>query len=294
MMNARSTTCHRNARSHGFTLVELVVGMVISAILMGMIAMIMGSPVERYLEQSKRNDLVNASERITRMVGEDLKTALPNSVRVENYANTSVLQMLAVSDVVFYRESVIPPNPSQELSFTTTGDTFAVNGAPFSQTRMWLVVNHQGLLGHDAYALTNVITRSDVPTSAVGGVATFTLDDATFAFADGSPSNRMFGVSGPVTYVCNRTTGILRRFRMHAIDQSVPMDESADQLNSAGTDSTVVATGVFGCNLACSFMPNTTNVCKSIVTFDVTMTRGEAPEDENLHLLQQFVVENMP
>jgi MSHA biogenesis protein MshO len=293
-MRTRPTPPHATARSRGFTLVELIVGMVISAILMGMIAMIMGSPVQSYLEQSKRNDLVNASERITRRMGEDLKTALPNSVRMANFASTSVLQMLAVANVVFYRNEGAIPNPPVELSFNPPGgDTFVANGTPFSQSGLWLVVKNDGAPGRDAYELVNVITRhNNLPTGGANAVS-LTLEDAAFFFTnDTSPSNRMFGVSGPITYVCNRTTGILRRFSGHAIAQTLPVDESAAQLNSAGTVSTVIATGVFACNLACSFMPGTSSTCRSTVTFDVTMTRGAAPDDENLHVFQQFSVEN--
>jgi MSHA biogenesis protein MshO len=292
-MRTRSTICPAAARARGFTLVELIVAMVISSVLLGMIAMIMGSPVERYLEQSKRNDLVNASERITRMMGEDLKTALPNSVRVGNFANTSVLQMLAVANVVFYRNEGAIPNLPVELSFTTPQDTFVANGTPFSSQRLWLVVKNEGAPGKDAYNLTDVITRHDNLPTGPGNAASVTLEDAAFVFAnDTSPTNRMFGVSGPITYVCNRTTGILRRFSGHAIAPTLPLDEAAGQLNSAGASSTVVATGVFACSLACSFMTGTANTCRSTVTFDVTMTRGLAPDDENLRLLQQFAVEN--
>lgn len=291
MMRAPSTDHH--ARQHGFTMVELIVAMTICTILMGMIAMIMGSPVERYLEQSKRNDLVNASERITRMVGGDLNAALPNSVRADNFANTSVLQMLAVSDVVFYQNEGIPAVPAVQLSFTTPGDTFVANGTPFSSQALWLVVNNEGTPGRDAYELANVITRHTNLPTGVGSTASVTVEDGTFVFANNtSPHNRMFGVSGPITYVCNRTTGIVRRFSGHTIVPNLPVDESAAQLNSAGTVSTVIATGVFACNLTCSFVPTSSNTCRSTVTFNATLTRGVAPDDENLRLLQQFAVEN--
>lgn len=273
-------------------MVELIVAMTISAILMGMIAMIMGSPVERYLEQSKRNDMVNASERITRTIGDDLKGALPNSVRVGNFANTAVLQMLTAADVVFYQNEGLPAVPPVQLSFTTPGDTFVANGTPFSQSRLWLVVNNEGVPGKDAYQLANVITLHTSLPTGLGGTASMKVEDNAFVFANStSPSNRMFGVSGPITYVCNRTTGILRRFSGHDIAQYLPVNESAPQLNSVGTVATVIATGVFACNLTCLVKP-TSATCRSTVTFDITMTRGVAPDDENLRLLQQFAVEN--
>lgn len=275
--------------ARGFTLVELIVAITISSLLIGMIGMIMGAPVDRYLEQSKRNELVSVAERIERRLSTDLNKALPNSVRMGNFPNTSVLQMLEVKDVVFYHESVMPPTPLEELSFTTPGDTFRANG-PFSQTPLWLVVNNEGIPNRDAYELLNVITRNGVIINS--GTSLVNIADGTFTFASNPLStNRMFGVSGPITYVCNRTTGVLRRFEAHIIDRFVPADESAPQLNSAGTISSIVATGVSGCNLQCLLKP-TSATCRNTVTFDITVTRGVAPDDENIRLLKQFAVEN--
>jgi prepilin-type N-terminal cleavage/methylation domain-containing protein len=276
-------------RAEGFTLVELVVAITISSLLIGMIGMIMGAPVDRYVEQSRRNELVSVAERIERRLSTDLDTALPNSVRVRNFANTSVLQLLVAKDVVFYHESVMPADPVVELSFTTPGDTFRANG-PFSESPLWLVVNNEGIPNRDAYELLNVITRNAVTVnSATSPVA---ITDGTFAFASNPLStNRMFGVTGPITYVCNRATGILRRFEQHAIDRFVPADESAPELSSAGTLTSIVATGVSGCNLQCQYKPGS-YTCRNTVTFDITVTRGAAPDDENIRLLNQFAVEN--
>lgn len=277
--------------SSGFTLVELIVAIAISSLLIGMIGMIMGAPVDSYLEQSKRNDLVNVAERIERTLNTDLNTALPNSVRIGNFANTAVLQMLAVKDVVFYQEAVTPANPAVELSFVTPGDTFRANG-PFSQTPLWLVVNNEGIPNRDAYELLNVITSTKNAVTINSDISSVAIADVTFTFASNPLStNRMFGVSGPITFVCNRTTGILRRFEQHAINRFVPADESAAQLNSPGTLSSIVATGVFGCSLRCRSKPGS-STCLNTVTFDVTVTRGVAPDDENIRLLQQFSVEN--
>lgn len=276
----------------GFTLIELIVSIAISSIIVGMIALVMGAPADQYLQQSMHNELVEASERTTQTLTTDLNAALPNSVRIGNYANTEVLQMLAVTDVVYYQDETVAPTANAGLRIGAADNRFDAYGR-FSQRPVWLVVNHELQPGRNAYAGTDVITPAsiNVPLNAWG--TTNVLLAPAVQFNSPSPTNRMFAVSGPITYVCNRTTGILRRFSSHAIAPAMPVDETAPQLNTPGTVTETVATGISACSLRCTTVVGS-SACARTVSFTMTVTRGAVADPQFIQIMQQFAVENLP
>lgn len=275
-------------RARGFTLLEMVVAITISGILMASVALIISRPVEAYNEQSRRNELIDASNRVGRMLGSDLAKALPNSVRIRNFANTSVVQMLEVTDVLYYQvEPPIPTAAQAAVGLNFTGDTRFQAYGSYTQDSLLVVNDTTG----GAYANTGVI--SPPPTPNVTRVfGTYTLDfSPAFTFTSGSsPTNRMFAVRGPITYVCNRTTGQVTRFAGHARDPAVPADESAAQLNSAGTQSSVIATGITACAVQCAATSG--NRCLQTLTFSATVSRGVAPDADQVRVNRNYRVEN--
>lgn len=279
----------------GFTLVELIVGMVITAILAGMIAVLIGAPVDSYLLQARNNELSEASGRITRTLTKDLNRALPNSVRIRNVGNRAILQMLEVTDVVYFvPQGANPLLAPQQLDFINADANFVVYG-DFSHTTKnpsFLVVNNEGQgAGKNAYLTSGVIVSATVPAGTAATANPINLNPA-FRFTNGAPTtNRMFVVSTPITYICNRATGLLQRFTDHAINAATPVNESSAQL--AGADVTVVATGVTGCSFAC--VPGTPNTpCLNAVTLSMSVSRGVAPNTSTIQVLHQVAVENTP
>lgn len=295
----RAPNCNVHAQQRGFTMVEMVVSLVVSSILMGMIAMIIGAPVDRYMEQRRRGELVDASDSITRTLTADLAHALPFSVRIGNSANISVLQMLEVTDVAYYVPEPQLPTAAQALeglNFVNNGDEFTAYGR-FDGPRTvnmpllpWLVVGHTGTGTSDAYSpANNIRIRNAVPapTPAMNGYP-ITLD-AGFKFGSISATNRLFVVRAPITYVCNSATGRLQRFTDHDFAPFAPANEAAAELNSPGTVVTTLATGVTSCNVAC---PPANTLCNSTVTLSVTLSRGAAPNISTLRVFQQGSVES--
>lgn len=289
MMRARHS-------QRGFTLVELVVGMVISTILAGMIAMLIGAPVDSYMQQARDSELVEASDRITRTLTADLSRALPNSVRISNVGNRSILQMLEVTDVVYFVPEPVGATPAQAaqgLNFSAADTQFTAYGSfVHSSANPLLVVNNTGQGLFDAYSMNGVIVRNAAP----GGSAATTNDisvNPAFRFTNGAPiTNRMFVVNAPITYICNRTTGFLQRFANHSVAANMPANESAAQLNSFGTQVTVVAMGVTACSLACA--AGSTSPCQNTLTLAMNMSRGVAPDVSTTRVLHQVAVENTP
>jgi MSHA biogenesis protein MshO len=281
---------------HGFTMVELIVGMVISTILAGMIAMLIGAPVDSYMQQARDGELVEASDRITRTLTADLGRALPNSVRIRNVGTRSILQMLDVTDVVYFVPEPVGATPAQQeqgLRFGATDTQFTAYGSFLhSSATPFLVVNNEGQGGFDAYSMDGVIVQNAVPGGTNTNVNVIDISPA-FEFTHGAPTtNRMFVVDAPITYVCNRATGVLQRFAKHVIGANLPANESAPQLNSVGTEVTVVATGVTACSFACA--AGSTAPCLSTLTLTMNLSRGVAPDVSTTRVLHQVAVENTP
>lgn len=290
----------RSSLSRGFTLIELVVSITISSIVLGMVAMIMGAPVEQYLEQARRSELVEASDRVSRTMQGDLRNALPNSVRIGNFANTDVLQLLYATNVVHYVPATLTdtvPEANVRLKFGAgaNDNRFQAYGS-FEQTPRtpsFLVVNNLGINNADAYENANVITPNRVPVNANFGSYAIALNP-NFSFINPSPTNRMYIVRGPVTYVCNRLTGILTRFDRHAINSGIPANESDAQLTSAGTLTSTVTTGVTTCSFACPKIPGSAVTCLRTASVAMRIHRGVTPDDDSINLLQELNVANDP
>jgi len=66
----------------GFTLVELVVAITVSAVIIGFIALFIATPMQAYFAQARRAELVSEAEVTLRSIANDLQTATPGSVSV--------------------------------------------------------------------------------------------------------------------------------------------------------------------------------------------------------------------
>lgn len=66
----------------GFTLVEMIVVMVITGIIGGMVAMFIRAPVQGYVDSSRRAEMVDIADTALRRLARDIRTAVPNSVRL--------------------------------------------------------------------------------------------------------------------------------------------------------------------------------------------------------------------
>lgn len=84
-------------RQHGFTLIELVVAISISAIVVGFMVMFLVTPVETYLAQARRAELVNSANMAANNMASDLRTALPGNVR---YTRNGTIEVLEITSPV--------------------------------------------------------------------------------------------------------------------------------------------------------------------------------------------------
>lgn len=200
----------------GFTLVELVVVIAVTAIIAAVVAVFIQAPVEGYFDAAQRAELTDTADTALRRMGRDLRLALPNSVRV---GGTSV-EFLETRTGGRYRTAGDGgATPVNGLDFTTTDTSFDVLGSlsHTPQVNDLVVIYNLGVEGADAWAGDN--------SASITGVSGSTISVTAKKFPFESPGNRFHVVSGPVSYICasvgtdanGNGTGTLRRYSGYAV-----------------------------------------------------------------------------
>jgi prepilin-type N-terminal cleavage/methylation domain-containing protein len=131
-------------KARGFTIIELVIAITISAIVLVFAAMFIGAPLGAYEAQSRRAELVGDASAAWPRIERDLRAALPNSLRARRNGNFVVLEMLAVEGVARY---MAPPS----ASFTTAGRLPVLTS---SRRFLWVVDSPR----HRIYLLAGPVT----------------------------------------------------------------------------------------------------------------------------------------
>lgn len=279
----------------GFTLVELIVTMTVSVVVVAFAAMFVSGPVLGFSDQARRGRLVDSADSALQRISRDIRRALPNSVRVRNTGGTSALELLSTVDGARYRDDV-PGSPDQILGFSSADGAFNAIGPftqiakPFSSTTHFLAIYNVGVTGADAYELANVMTPAgtqiDISADAFPGEDRVTLAPA-FRFAFGSPTQRVFLVDGPTSYICDSVAGTLTRYSGYTIAQNHTSRDTASELIGAGASASLVAGQVTACGF--SYSPGTSER-SGMVTIELAV--GE--QGETISLLTQVHVDNVP
>jgi MSHA biogenesis protein MshO len=261
----------RPLRAAGFTLVELVVVIVVTAIVASFMILFLDAPMQSYFAQTRRSDLVDSANRISRVVTADVHAALPNSLRI-NPSGTA-LELLATTGVARYygqgdKSGPPPPPPiGEELtsgaSATTFGtlDSFTTQTLPY-QGQYYVSVGNLGNAAYNAYnSVTQVmtplrmitvganpITPPYVPGENLVQLGTpFTFQAAGAPLIQPSVHNAYL-VSGPVSYVCNPnpgnpSAGTVMRYSGYTVSAAQPVPP-------AGGASALIAHDVSACTIS--------------------------------------------
>ena len=285
----------RLAKQRGFTLIELVITLVVSTVVVGFITLFISGPVMGLTDQARRARLVDAADSALRRIGRDVRRALPNSVRTTSAGGVIALEVLSTVDGARYRAQ--PPGvAAQMLDFAAADGSLNVLGPftqlakPWSSTTHYLAVYNVGVPGADAYELANVITpvntTINVSVDGATGEDRVTLAPA-FRFAYPSPTQRVFLVDGPVTYLCNPVAGTLTRYQGYDIEASQASVDSHGELVGAGATATLMANRLVSCSFA--YTPGTAERAGLVTLQFAVSTQGES-----VSLLSQVHVDNVP
>jgi MSHA biogenesis protein MshO len=310
--------------NNGFTLIEMVVALVAGAIVIGFAAMMTTAPVNAYLEQSGRAEINDSVDIVIQRLDEDLRSALPNSVSIRNAGTRSIIEMIEVSRVVFYRASgelgvppaenlrelQFPAAPGLEQNFSVFGFLDPEQPGPnYAMDFAQLVVGNRGRqadASRNAY-VTNAAAGARLPPTRRINVFRLPNDeeqvtlDAGYRFSDpaavvgATARNRMFIVTGATTYICNSAANSrsLRRYRNYGIRQNIATAETNAFLNAPGVENTLLADDVTACQARCGTGAAIEPVCSNTLVVQIDFGRASVSGgNERVRLHRQYPIDN--
>ena len=269
----------------GFTLVELIVVISLFGILAAVGATLISRPIVAFANAASSAQLSDAGSLALQRMADELRQALPNSVRVTASGSDFYIEFLPLTGVGRYRAQVAATGTAGDpLDFADAADTtFDVLGPmPTIGASSQMVINNLGTPEGDAYSGNN--RRAGLVYNAGSGVLQFT---ANGAFPSESPSARFGLVDPPVSFVCiggAGGTGTLRRVSGYTIQASQPVSLAAAPL--AGASSAVLAGGITAC--AAAYDAALQNL--GLLTLRLVMARGDGVAT----MVQQIAVETTP
>ena len=270
----------RRRRALGVTLLEMLMVIVITGIIGVAIALFVRRPVESYVDATRRAQLTDITDTAVRRITRDLRTALPNSVRVD--ATGRYIEYLQTTGGGRYRAEVTDTGTGDVLDFTAADSSFDVVGAmpDFSGagTKYIVVYNlnaDPAITASNAYGTDNREAYSSNSGTAI------TLAAAK-QFPVPSPGKRFHVVQHAVTYHCDLATGVLRRYWGYAIQRN------PQPTPPAGGSSALLASKVSGCSFAYSTSGSTQRT--GVVSLTLQISDG----GETVRVFQQVHVSNVP
>lgn len=281
-------TSHRAHRARGVTLVEMIVVIAITGIVAAAIAVFVRSPVEGYAGAVRRAELTDVADTALRRITRDLRTALPNSVRVKSVGSVVYLEYLQTNGGGRFRSDVASAGPPGDpLDFTVADATFDVIGPMPAFTGGESIVIYN-LSSDEAPTSTANAYAGDNRAAGSGAGNTITLSPAPavpFPFA--SPGKRFQVVQYPVTYQCSPdavtpANGVLRRYWNYAITSAQPAPP-------VGGSNALLATSVTDCSF--TYNPATGASGRTGV---VSLILQIEQSGEKVRLFQQVHVSNVP
>ena len=268
------TKNHEPYRARGVTLIEMIVVIAITGIIAASVAVFIRRPVEGYVDAVRRAELSDIADTALRRITRDIRTALPNSVRVDGTGK--YIEYLHTSGGGRYRAEVDSGGLGETLDFTTADTLFDVIGPmPTLAAGDQIVIYNlgPGTGSTDAYTVGNRAAFSSV------SAPTVTIAAKQFPFA--SPGKRFQVVQYPVTYACE--AGVLRRYWGYAISAAQPVPP-------AGGNSALLATNVDV--VTCNFSYTTGSAAQRTGVVSITLQISQS--GESVRLFQQAHVTNVP
>jgi MSHA biogenesis protein MshO len=260
-------------RGRGFTLLEMVVTLSVLGIVAGMLAVFVRAPIQAYADTSRRVALADLADATLQRMSRELRTALPNSIRVTAAGTAVYLEFIATSGVGRYRAALAGDGSGNLLDFTGADTSFDILGPiPDVPAGSALVVMNLGSGSDaDAYAGSN--------RAAITGLSGSVLSFSSFLFPYDAPSRRFFVATGPLTYVCDTATATLYRISGYAYAASQPTPP-------VGGSSALLVDQVAGCSFSFDALASRSGM--------LSMSLSLASGAESIRLFRQLAVDNAP
>ncbi len=279
----------------GFTLIEMIVVMVITGIIGGMVAVFIRAPIQGYMDSSRRAEMTDIADTALRRLARDIRTAVPNSIRVTNCGGTQTcIEYLPTKAGGRYRAGAGTP-AGNILYFGTQGGTFSFDiigpGIDFAAND-FIVIGSQQLSGNPPYDQgAGGILRAY--TGGAGLQTTVTFAGPEFpVLADvlGHRFDVVDGAQQAVTYACIGTLGVLDA-NLNGQEQLVRywgygFNSSAQVTPPVGGQNAILADRLSGCAITY----NPVNQRNGLVEITLTITRA----NESINLTHAIHINNVP
>jgi MSHA biogenesis protein MshO len=264
------------------TLTEMVVVIAITGIIAAAVALFIRRPVEGYVDAARRAELTDIADTALRRITRDLRTALPNSIRVDG--TSKYIEFFQTSGGGRFRADVDSGGSGDPLNFLAADDVFDVIG-PMPALAAGDSIVIYNLTSDPALATANVYAgdNREAVDIAKSTATTITLV-ATKLFPYSSPGRRFQVVKYPVTYGCE--SGVLRRYWGYTIQLS---PQPAPPTVPPGSSALLAAdVNVAECDF--SYSPSGPTGRTGVVSLALQVEQG----GEKVRLFQQVHVSNVP
>ena len=299
-------TFDRRRRAAGLSLIEMVTVISLTGILSVGLAGLLRHPMNGYVAVSRRTELVALADLAISRMTRDLRSALPNSVRISG--GGAVLELLHSTNGARYRRDpgINDPGGPNEQDHTATTDWLSFGG----DQRFNVIGRFQNIPvpygtplapGHRiAIYPTGVNVWAEAASSASPGVitpasTTLTIFDdgdedqlrlsSAHRFRFSSPNARLFLVDTPITYLCDPSDSALWRIDRYAVAASQPTNRGIAPLTAGNAQR--AADRVEQCRFR--YVPGSSTRA-GLVTIEMVLES----QDERVRLLQQVQVQNAP
>ncbi|MDR7025374.1 PulJ/GspJ family protein [Pseudomonas peli] len=292
----------RGCDERGFTLVELIMVIALSALVAVLISSVLSNPLQGFVDQSRRAALVDLASGALNRMARDVRLAVPNTLRTPN---GQTVELLAIHEAGRYRANLAgstvrhdpprcPPSPQTcEIDVLSPGMT----AARVADAR-WMVLYNIGMntAGDSVWPpfnSSNAATPAVVTPNGVGfafnaGVMTLSGAAASgFRFKFASPQRRFYLAREVLGYHCDNPgtdattghgTGVIRRASFTSL---------ASSYTYGAGNSSLLVDSVSRCTF--TYEPGT-NTRGALLTLRLGVKR----QGEEIMLMQQVHVDNAP
>ena len=261
--------------TQGVTLVEMVIVISITAIIAGSVAVFISRPFEGYIDSARRAELSDIADTALRRMTRDLRTALPNSIRITTAGGVTYLEYLQTSGGGRYRAEPDSSGAGNVLNFAAADNAFDVIGAvPALSAGDSIVVYNLAPTGTVANAYSG--DNRGAYSSTAG--STINLSPSKL-FPFPSPGKRFQVVQHAVTYACDPASGELRRYWGYGI-------AAAQATPPSTSNSALLATSITQCEFTYTEAGSRTGVVRLALTVERNLDR--------VRLFQQVHLNNAP
>jgi len=273
----------------------MIVVIVATGIIGGAVAVFVRTPVQAYLDTVGRAALSDVGDLALKRITRDLRTALPNSVRVSTVGTATYVEFLQTRTGGRYRAVSDSTGLGDILDFSAS-DTAFDTSQPLSVLTDEVILNtdrvviyNLGIPGADAY---NGDNSSLISSTAAGALANEgRINFAAKQFPLASPGNRYQVISGPVTYGCDTATGLITRYWGYAIAAVQPKPPAGAGLSTAilvGESNGSLPLKVASCQF--TYTNNAVAQRNGLVLMQLQLQKN----NESVRLFQQAHVSNVP